>query len=80
MCWMAVHSFTASHEREGQHTKRYAQCTQGMSQKSMEKQLSCVDGYSGKSTKDTTHERRTKGHAGVTVAFTSNMQLTMSKA
>ena len=38
------------------------------------------DGYSGKSTKDTTHERRTKGHAGVTVAFTSNMQLTMSKA
>ena len=38
------------------------------------------DGYSGKSTKDTTHERRTKGHAGVTVAFTSNMQLTMLKA
>ena len=42
MCWMAVHSFTASHGREGQHTKRYAQCTQGMSQKSMEKQLSCL--------------------------------------
>ena len=37
------------------------------------------DGYVGKST-ETTHARRTKEHAGVTVAFTSNMQLTMSKA
>ena len=37
------------------------------------------DGYDGKSTKDMTHQRRTKGQAGVTVTFTSDMQLTMKK-
>ena len=37
------------------------------------------DGYKGKFTKDMTHQRRTKGQAGVTVTFTSNMQLTMKK-
>ena len=42
MYWMAVHSFSASHGCEGQHTKRYAQCMQGMSKKSMGKQLSCL--------------------------------------
>ena len=34
------------------------------------------DGYDGKSTKDMTHQRRTKGQA---VTFTSDMQLTMKK-
>ena len=37
------------------------------------------DGYDGKSTKDMTHQRRTKGQPGVTVTFTSDMQLTMKK-
>ena len=37
------------------------------------------DGYDGKSTKDMTHQRRTKGQAGVTVTFISDMQLTMKK-
>ena len=37
------------------------------------------DGYEGKSTKDMTHQRRTKGQAGETVTFTSDMQLTMKK-
>ena len=37
------------------------------------------DGYEGKSMKDMTHQRRTKGQAGETVTFTSDMQLTMKK-
>ena len=37
------------------------------------------DGYDGKSMKDMTHQRRTKGQAGVTVTFTSDMQFTMKK-
>ena len=37
------------------------------------------DGYDGKSTKDMTHQRQTKGQAGVTVTFTRDMQLTMKK-
>ena len=79
MCWMSVHSFSASHGREGQHSERYAQCMQSMSQEKYGEAVVVFDGYVGKST-ETTHARRTKEHAGVTVAFTSNMQLTMSKA
>ena len=37
------------------------------------------DGYGGTSTKDMTHQRRTKGHRGVTVTFTEDMHLTMKK-
>ncbi len=38
------------------------------------------DGYQSKSTKDMTHQRRTKGQAGATVTFTESMHLTMKKA
>ena len=38
------------------------------------------DGYSESSTKDMVHQRRTKGHAGVTVTFTEDMKLSMRKA
>jgi len=41
--------------------------------------LVVFDGYEGRSTKDMTHKRRTKGKAGITVTFTSDMQLTMKK-
>ena len=37
------------------------------------------DSYRGKSTKDMTHQRRTKGQAGAMVTFTENMHLTTRK-
>ena len=37
------------------------------------------DGYQSKSTKDMTHQRRTKGQGGATVTFTESMHLTMRK-
>ncbi len=37
------------------------------------------DGYSGTSTKDMTHQRRTEGRKGVTVTFTEDMHFTMKK-
>ncbi len=41
--------------------------------------LVVFDGYEGRSTKDITHKRRTKGKAVIIVTFTSDMQLTMKK-
>ena len=37
------------------------------------------DGYQSKSTKDMTHQRRSKGQGGATVTFTESMHLTMRK-
>ena len=37
------------------------------------------DGYTGSSTKDMTHKRRSKGKTGLAVSFTLEMQLTMTK-
>ena len=78
MYWIVVHSFSASLGQKGQHTKRYALITEYVSKK-YGKAVVFFDGYEGKSTKDMTHQRRTKGQTGVTVTFTSDMQLTMKK-
>ena len=48
-------------------TKKYGQATV------------VFDGYDGTSTKDTTHQRRTRGNAGATVTFDEDMQVTMKK-
>ena len=37
------------------------------------------DGYEGFSTKDMTHRRRSNGKKGVSVSFTSDMKLTITK-
>ena len=43
------------------------------------KAIVVFDGYSGRSTKDMIHQRRSKGQTGLTVSFTEEMQLTMKK-
>jgi hypothetical protein len=47
--------------------------------KKYDKPIVVFDGYDSSTTKDMTHRRRTKGKAGVTVSFTEEMNLTMSK-
>ena len=61
MCWMAVQLFSASHGREGQHSERYAQCTQGMSQEKYGEAVVVFDGYSGKSTETQHMKDKQKG-------------------
>ena len=41
------------------------------------KAIVVFDGYGGRSTKDMTHQRRSKGQTGVTVSFTEEIQLTL---
>jgi hypothetical protein len=58
-----------------QHTNVSRRNTQSMSHRSIDRQATVVfDGYRCSSTKDTTHQRRTRGNAGATVTFDEDMQ------
>jgi hypothetical protein len=45
----------------------------------MDRQQVVFNGYDGSSTKDTTHQRRTRGNAGSTVTFDEDMHFTVKK-
>ena len=68
--------FSAFHGEKELLSRRYAQCTQSMSQGSMEMQWSFLMAIRAN---PMTHQRRTKGQGGATITFTESMHLTMRK-
>ena len=68
--------FSAFHGEKELLSRRYAQCTQSMSQGSMEMQWSFLMAIRAN---PMTHQRRTKGQGGATITFTESMHLTTRK-
>ena len=65
--------FSAFHGEKELLSRRYAQCTQSMSQGSMGDAMMAIRAN------PMTHQRQTKGQGGATVTFTESMHLTMRK-
>ena len=80
MCLTVGYCFSAFHGQKELLSGRYALCTRS-TYVTMKYGNAIVvfDSYRGKSTKDMTHQRRTKGQTGAMVTFTENMHLTMRK-
>ena len=78
---MAVHSFTESHGNVALRLAPFAILMQynAFVTKNYGDAIVVFDGYEGFSTKDMTHRRRSNGKKGVSVSFTSDMKLTITK-